>query len=206
MNLKRNWKPIINKFQAILSKWKPKNLSFGGRLTLIKAVLGNLPTYYLSLFKAPKGEIDTLEKIRRNFIWSREYSKKSICWVNWENIISPPKKVGGIGLGSIKAINLSLVTKWLWKLKNDNSALRAKVINCLHGLSGRHWTVFGNYTIIEVWKNIIESSRSLAKLNIEPNEAVSWNPEEKKWVSDFLFGVDSFLVCYETESSWRVIL
>ena len=66
--------------------------------------------------------------------------------------------------------------------------------------------MFGNYTIIEVWKNIIESSRSLAKLNIEPNEAVSWNPEEKKWVSDFLFGVDSFLVCYETESSWRVIL
>ena len=62
MNLKKNWKPIIDRFNAKLSIWKAKTLSFGGRLTLLKAVLGNLPTYYLSLFKAPVGVIESLER------------------------------------------------------------------------------------------------------------------------------------------------
>ncbi|GJU77678.1 reverse transcriptase domain, reverse transcriptase zinc-binding domain protein [Tanacetum coccineum] len=36
-----------------LSAWKAKALSIGGCLTLIQSVLGSIPLYYLSLFKAP---------------------------------------------------------------------------------------------------------------------------------------------------------
>nr|KAJ0206565.1 hypothetical protein LSAT_V11C500248820 [Lactuca sativa] len=68
MSLVKNWKPIIKQFHSKLSLWKAKILSFGGRLTLIKSILGNLPTYYLSLFKAPKGVVDEPEKIRRAFL------------------------------------------------------------------------------------------------------------------------------------------
>nr|KAJ0217194.1 hypothetical protein LSAT_V11C300153710 [Lactuca sativa] len=50
MNLKKNWQPVIDRFNGKLSSWKAKSLSFGGRLTLIKSVLGNLPTYFFSLF------------------------------------------------------------------------------------------------------------------------------------------------------------
>lgn len=69
MRLIKNWKPIIEKFKSKLSLWKAKTLSFGGRITLAKSVLGNLPNYYLSIFAAPSGVIEKLEKIRRNFIW-----------------------------------------------------------------------------------------------------------------------------------------
>nr|KAJ0191065.1 hypothetical protein LSAT_V11C800439710 [Lactuca sativa] len=48
---------------ASLTRWKAKTLSFVGRLTLITYVLGNLPTYYLFLFKAPLSVIEKLEKI-----------------------------------------------------------------------------------------------------------------------------------------------
>lgn len=78
MGLKKNWRPIVEKFQSKLSSWKAKSLSFGGRLTLIKSVLGSLPTYYLSLFKAPLGVLDTLEKIRRNFLWAGGVDKNKI--------------------------------------------------------------------------------------------------------------------------------
>ena len=44
-----------------------KNLSIGGRLTLIKVVLGNLPTYFLSIFRSPIGVVDILERICRRF-------------------------------------------------------------------------------------------------------------------------------------------
>ncbi|GJT16198.1 putative RNA-directed DNA polymerase, eukaryota, reverse transcriptase zinc-binding domain protein [Tanacetum coccineum] len=40
MNLISNWQPLIDRFQSRLSSWKANMLSIGGRLTLIKAVLG----------------------------------------------------------------------------------------------------------------------------------------------------------------------
>ncbi|GJY43054.1 putative RNA-directed DNA polymerase, eukaryota, reverse transcriptase zinc-binding domain protein [Tanacetum coccineum] len=50
----RNWEPLIDRFQKRLSKWKANYLSFRGRLTLIKCVLGSMGVYYFSTFKALK--------------------------------------------------------------------------------------------------------------------------------------------------------
>ncbi|GJX73543.1 hypothetical protein Tco_0312138 [Tanacetum coccineum] len=61
------WDVVINRFCEKLSSWKANTLSIDGRLTLVKAILGSLPIYYLSLFKAPSLVIDALETIRRRF-------------------------------------------------------------------------------------------------------------------------------------------
>jgi hypothetical protein len=42
------WNGIIEKMEHRLAGWKRLYLSKGGRLTLIKSTLSNLPTYYLS--------------------------------------------------------------------------------------------------------------------------------------------------------------
>ncbi|GKD84144.1 putative RNA-directed DNA polymerase, eukaryota, reverse transcriptase zinc-binding domain protein [Tanacetum coccineum] len=75
MNKSCNWKPIIDKFQKCLTFWIAKTLSYGGRLTLSKSVLGSLGIYFFPLFKAPK---------RR----------------------------GGLGIGSLQASNLAMLSKW----------------------------------------------------------------------------------------------
>lgn len=42
-------------------------------------ILGNLPTYFLSLFKAPVAITEKLEQIRQSFLWGGDESnKKSI--------------------------------------------------------------------------------------------------------------------------------
>ncbi|CAI9266205.1 unnamed protein product [Lactuca saligna] len=114
MNRKSSWNLIIENFRNKLSCWKSKSLSFGGRMNLAKPVLGNLPTFYLSLFAAPLGVIETLEKIRRNFIWGGTNNEHKIRWVTWDTILAP-KEAGGLGMGSIKAMNLALLAKWKWK-------------------------------------------------------------------------------------------
>jgi hypothetical protein len=57
------WTCIIEKMENRLAGWKRLYLSKGGRLTLIKSTLSNLPTYFLSLFPIPVGVAHRLEKL-----------------------------------------------------------------------------------------------------------------------------------------------
>lgn len=63
------WNPIFEKFKKRLCDWKVKSMSYCGRLTLIKSVLGSLPLYYFSLFRVPMSVLKSLEIIRRDFFW-----------------------------------------------------------------------------------------------------------------------------------------
>ena len=47
------WNPILDKMERRLAGWKRLYLFKGGRVTLIKSTLSNLPTYFLSLFPIP---------------------------------------------------------------------------------------------------------------------------------------------------------
>ncbi|GJU00257.1 putative reverse transcriptase domain-containing protein [Tanacetum coccineum] len=77
MSRHKAWDDIIHKLTSRLSNWKAKTLSIGGRLTLLKSVLGASPIYSMSIYKVPKGVLKIMEAIRdgefrvkevRNFI------------------------------------------------------------------------------------------------------------------------------------------
>lgn len=57
------WNPIVEKMTKRLSSWKKNYISLGGRIALIKSTLSNLPTYYLSIVKAPISVIKSIEKL-----------------------------------------------------------------------------------------------------------------------------------------------
>ncbi|GJX41068.1 putative RNA-directed DNA polymerase, eukaryota, reverse transcriptase zinc-binding domain protein [Tanacetum coccineum] len=56
-----SWDPVIQTFSSGLSHWKALILLAGGPLTLIKSVLGSLPLYFMSLYKAPVSICNKLE-------------------------------------------------------------------------------------------------------------------------------------------------
>lgn len=128
MNHKNSWNLVIEKLNNKLSGWKSKTLNCGGRVTLAKSVLGSLPTFYLSIFAAPLGVIETLERIRRNFIWGGPNNASKIRWVAWKKTLAP-KVVGGLGLGPFKALNLALLSKWRWKFFHERNSLWVVIIN-----------------------------------------------------------------------------
>jgi hypothetical protein len=45
---KHIWDDVIEKVDYQLASWKRRYLSKGGRVTLIKSTLANLPTYFFS--------------------------------------------------------------------------------------------------------------------------------------------------------------
>ena len=63
------WNPILEKMERRLAGWKRLYLSKGGRVTLIKSTLSNLPTYFLSLFPIPASVANRIETLQRNFLW-----------------------------------------------------------------------------------------------------------------------------------------
>ncbi|GKC54737.1 RNA-directed DNA polymerase, eukaryota, partial [Tanacetum coccineum] len=66
------WKEVVDKVKARLSRWKMKTLSIGGRLTLLKSVLGSLSIFHMSIFKVPSKVLHELESLRGHFFNGHE--------------------------------------------------------------------------------------------------------------------------------------
>jgi hypothetical protein len=66
--LKSMWTGLEDLMSRRLAPWKQVYLSKGGRVTLIKSTLSNMPTYMLSLFPIPAYVAKRLEKIQRDFL------------------------------------------------------------------------------------------------------------------------------------------
>nr|GEW53241.1 RNA-directed DNA polymerase, eukaryota, reverse transcriptase zinc-binding domain protein [Tanacetum cinerariifolium] len=63
----RAWEDTLCKLKSRLFKWKSKTLSIGGRLTLLKVVLGATPIYAMSIYRVPKTVLNVMESLRNKF-------------------------------------------------------------------------------------------------------------------------------------------
>ena len=63
------WDGVEVRFRKKLAIWKRQINQKGGRHTLIRSTLSNLPIYTMCLFPLPKGVKSRLEKIQRDFLW-----------------------------------------------------------------------------------------------------------------------------------------
>ena len=126
------WEPLINKFEAKLSKWNHKNLSMGGKVTLIKSILNALPIYLLSFFKIPQRIVDKLVSLQRNFMWGGNQDHKKIPSVKWD-VICLPKNDGGLGIKDLSKFNATLTGTWIWDLSFNQHQLWVTVLNSKYG-------------------------------------------------------------------------
>nr|GEX27833.1 RNA-directed DNA polymerase, eukaryota [Tanacetum cinerariifolium] len=74
------WREIVDRVKNKLLNWKMKMFSIGGRLTLVKSVIGSLPIYNFSIFKVPMCVLNELEGIRRKNFNGHEQDSKRTSW------------------------------------------------------------------------------------------------------------------------------
>jgi len=125
------WKPVIENLQKMLSNWKGKHLSMGGRVVLLNVVLSSIPLYFLSFFKAPKKVLQEIVKIQRSFLWGGVEENKKICWLSWNNVCKT--KEGGLGIKNVEEFNLALLSKWKWRIITEENAIWYELMKHRYG-------------------------------------------------------------------------
>ncbi|KAJ9566956.1 hypothetical protein OSB04_002922 [Centaurea solstitialis] len=124
MSLVESWKGVTEKLSSKLAEWKAKLLSSGGRLTLVRSVLSNIPLYSFSLFRALKSVLNILERVRREF------------FLGWWGGRKKRDKSGGLQIGFLAGANLSLLCKWWWRFVKEDKALWVRVIKGIYNKDG----------------------------------------------------------------------
>ncbi|GJQ95193.1 RNA-directed DNA polymerase, eukaryota, reverse transcriptase zinc-binding domain protein [Tanacetum coccineum] len=161
----QSWNEIMTKVDAQLSKWKMKTLSIGGRLTLLKSVLGAIPIYHMSLFKVPKKVLQRLESIRCHFFHGVENNKRKPIWVKWSEVLASIEKVG-LGVPSFFALNRAILFKWVWRFRTQNASLWAKVIKGIYGNDGKLGSI-ATHQHPSIWLDIVHEVESLKQQGID---------------------------------------
>ncbi|GKA10232.1 RNA-directed DNA polymerase, eukaryota [Tanacetum coccineum] len=156
------WDDILRKLKSRLSKWKVKTLSIGGRLTLLKSVLGSSPIYRMSIYKVPKAVLASMEALRRRFFYGALDNEKKISWIKWSKILSP-KKHGGLGVSSLYALNRALLFKWVWRYISQDNSLWARVISSIHGTKIQDHCLSSS----SIWNSIVREVRVLKNHGVD---------------------------------------
>ena len=112
------WDGIEERFRKRLAMWKRQYISKGGRITLIRSTLSNLPIYFMSIFQLPRAVRMRLEQIQRDFLWGGGALEQKLHLVRWP-IVCEDKIKGGLGVKSLGSFNKALLGKWVWRFANE---------------------------------------------------------------------------------------
>nr|GEW05141.1 RNA-directed DNA polymerase, eukaryota, reverse transcriptase zinc-binding domain protein [Tanacetum cinerariifolium]GEW05150.1 RNA-directed DNA polymerase, eukaryota, reverse transcriptase zinc-binding domain protein [Tanacetum cinerariifolium] len=159
------WEEVLNKVRTQILKWKMKALSIGGRLTLLKSVLGTIPIFHMLIFRVPLNVLHTLESIRRNFFNGHTVGSNKATWFKWDNVLAD-KDHGGIGVSRLYAINRSLMMKWVWRFHNQQDSLWVKVIKAIYG-DDRNVDINRNFGVRSCWSFIVNELRGFKNQGVD---------------------------------------
>jgi hypothetical protein len=107
------WEGVLNKLQERVKNWTYRFLNLAGRLVLTKIVLQAIPTYMMSVFPTPKGILQKIRTIQREFLFQGTETKKKWAMVAWERVCKPKSK-GGLGLHDPQVTNEAYEVKLWW--------------------------------------------------------------------------------------------
>ncbi|KAL0310233.1 UNVERIFIED_CONTAM: putative ribonuclease H protein [Sesamum calycinum] len=131
--------PLLLKIDSRIKGWDSIQLSFAGRLQLIK-VLMSLNVYWAMAFILPKGVIRAVEKRMRHFLWKGN-SAVGYPKVAWSDVCRPMEE-GGLGIRDILALNKALMSRHLWNvIQSNQSSIWVQWIAHTHLRHKSVWTV-----------------------------------------------------------------
>ena len=108
----------------------------------------------MSLYKAPVKVLEKIESIMKGFLWAGASEGRKMHWVAWE-VVTTPKKMGGLGIAKLGDVNTALLTKWAWRFKKEEGSLWRRVVELVHGGRNRWELLPITRSFSGCWKSIV---------------------------------------------------
>ncbi|XP_042056286.1 uncharacterized protein LOC121800861 [Salvia splendens] len=111
---------LQDKISARIHSWSHRNLSFGGRLTLIKSVLGALPIHIFQVLNPTKGALKQIEQVMARFLWGSCNTSRKTHWIKWQRVCLPIEE-GGVGIRNLADVIEAFSIKMWWRFREQRS-------------------------------------------------------------------------------------
>ena len=109
-----NWSVKIDKIKRIIALWRMRNLTYYGKVVIVKLLLISQLIYLATCYKIPDKHIKELNKIIFSFLWNSKKEKvKRVVVMN--SVLQ-----GGLGMIDIESRMKSLKLSWLPKILNND--------------------------------------------------------------------------------------
>ncbi|XP_071705361.1 uncharacterized protein [Rutidosis leptorrhynchoides] len=151
----KDCKSLVDRIKIKIQDWKNKFLSYAGRLQLINSVLSPMQVYWSSVFVLPDAIIHDIEKSVRGFLWCKGDLKRGKAKVSWKNVCLP-KEEGGLGIKSLKAWNLALMSYHIWCLLNHKQSMWVKWIHTYRLNKHNFWKVDASSSASYGWRKMLQ--------------------------------------------------
>ncbi|XP_070042883.1 uncharacterized protein [Nicotiana tomentosiformis] len=140
---------LFKKVKAKLHAWKGKQLSSGGKATLITSVLQSMPVYLLSVLDPPQNILKHLHKIFARFFWSINEEGRSMHWASWQKLCTP-KEEGGLGFRSLNDVSKEETYRHIFLTSNTTT----KVWKQFMAAAGITEPVIQVKQVVRAWWNV----------------------------------------------------
>ncbi|CAK8570652.1 unnamed protein product [Lathyrus sativus] len=140
-----SWTNLVNKVWVMLADWKGKLLSFGGRITMLKYVIGSLSIFLMSFYKMSVTVWKELDRIQNRFLWGSSTKQPKTVWIAW-NKVCRSTDLGGLGIKKMDLFNISLLQKWKWRILTEKADLWLDVLASRHG--NIRLAVMGSFEVV----------------------------------------------------------
>ena len=98
----KNWQTKVDRIKCILKRWSRRDLSFQGRVNIIKCLGLSQINYLLSALCTPKWVLNEVNKDFFSFIW--KYKRDKIA----RKVMINEMQSGGINMIDVKTFNTSM--------------------------------------------------------------------------------------------------
>lgn len=146
---------------------------------LINSVLSSLPMFMLSFFEVPRGVLKNIEHFRSRFFWQNDQHRKKYRLAKWD-VLCQPKQQGGLGIMNLDIQNKCLLSKWLFKLCNEEG-IRQEILRNKYLRNKPLRQVYKKLGDSQFWKGLMGMKEEFLKLGnfkVHSGEHV-WKQDEK---------------------------
>lgn len=94
--------------------WKGRLMPIAGRCVLVRCVLSAMPTFAITVLRAPKKFCKEVDKAKRRFLLAQDKEVTGgKCKVGWQ-AVTAPERAGGLGIHDLPKFARALPLRWLW--------------------------------------------------------------------------------------------